>query len=63
MCIIINLRRSRDGTRLFGCLCLSDPRFIQFALASCYTVHINALYNESIHRKEEHASSKKYRLY
>ena len=49
----INLGRSRDGSQLFGCLggwvggsvcgCVSDPRVIQFALGSCYTVHINAL--------------------
>ena len=26
-----------------GCLCVSDPRLIQFASGSCYTVHINAL--------------------
>ena len=40
---IINLRRSRNFLRptLFGCSC--DPHFIQFALGSCYTVHINAL--------------------
>ena len=25
-----------------GCICVSDPRFIQFALGSCYAVHINA---------------------
>ena len=25
--------------------CVSDPRFIQFALDSCYAVHINALSN------------------
>ena len=31
--------------------------FIPFALASfTLTVHINALYNESIHGKEEHAT-------
>ena len=51
---------------LFGCssvqvfVACTDPGFIQFALASCYAVHINALhcqYNESVHRKEEHASS------
>ena len=42
----INLRRSRDGTvfvpsslRVFVCY----PRFIQFASATCYAVHINAL--------------------
>ena len=30
---------------LFGWkgVCVSDPRFIQFALGSCYAVHINAL--------------------
>ena len=26
-----------------GCSCVSDPRCIQFALISCYAVHINAL--------------------
>ena len=32
-----------------GCLgawvevCVSDPRFIQYALSSCYVVHINTL--------------------
>ena len=25
------------------CVWVSDPRFIQFALGSCYAVHINAL--------------------
>ena len=35
--------------RLLGCLggwvfvCVSDPRFIQFALDNCYAVHINPL--------------------
>ena len=32
---------------LFGwvevCVCVSDLRFIQFALGNCYAVHINAL--------------------
>ena len=44
--IYINLRRSRDGMvfvpsflRVFVCY----PRFIQFASATCYAVHINAL--------------------
>ena len=33
------------------CVRVSDPRFIQFALGSCYTLHINALSisNESVH--------------
>ena len=26
-----------------ACVYVSDPRFIQFALGSCYAVHINAL--------------------
>ena len=41
-----------------GCSCLVDVRVhvsdssgIQFALGSCYVVN----YNESVHRKEEHA--------
>ena len=46
--------------RVGGCLCVSDPRSIQFALGSCYTVHINALsikyYNENVLRKEQHTS-------
>ena len=25
------------------CVCVSDPRFIHFALGSCYAVHINTL--------------------
>ena len=25
------------------CMCVSDPRFIQYALGSCYAVHISAL--------------------
>ena len=43
------LNRSRDPLLLWmfgwvgGCLCVSDPRFIQFALGCCYAVHINAL--------------------
>ena len=49
--LYINLRRTHDGTRLFGCLLIrvevcvwvSDPRFIQFTLGSCYAVHINVL--------------------
>ena len=45
---------------LLESVCVSDPRFIQFALGSCYGVHINALsiiiWNESVHRKEEHES-------
>ena len=28
-----------------GCLCASDPRFIQLALGSCYTVHVNTIVN------------------
>ena len=50
-----------------GCSCLvdvrvhvTDPRGIQFALGSCYAVHIThksiVNYNESVHCKEEHAS-------
>ena len=31
---------------LLGSVCVSDPRVIQFALGSCYAVHINAM---SIH--------------
>ena len=45
--LYMNLRRSRDGLRLFVkveiCVWISDPRFIQLALGICYTVHINAL--------------------
>ena len=47
--LYINLRRSRNffllclAVRVDGCLCVSDPRFIQFALGSCYLVHMNAL--------------------
>ena len=26
-----------------GCLCVSGPRFIQFAVRRCYAVHITAL--------------------
>ena len=26
-----------------ACVYVSDPRFIQFALGSCYAVHINAV--------------------
>ena len=40
--VYINLRRSRDG-RVFVCLGICYPRFIQFPLASFYAVHINAL--------------------
>ena len=36
-----------DGSGLFVrvevCVWVSDPRFIRFALGSCYAVHINAL--------------------
>ena len=31
------------GVCVRACGCVSDPRIIQFALASCYAVHINAL--------------------
>ena len=41
--LYVNLRRSRDGTVFVpSCVCCY-PRFIQFALATCYAVHINAL--------------------
>ena len=50
-------------------MCVSDPRFIQFALGSCYAVHINALSIElkCIERNNMQVElirfRKKYRLY
>ena len=35
-----------------ACVCMSDPRFNQFALGSCYFCQ----YHEIVHRKEQHAS-------
>ena len=43
--IYINLRRSRDGT---------DGR--TELRTELLTVHVNALYNESVHGREEHAT-------
>ena len=38
-------------------VCVRSFGSIQFALAAfTLTVHINALYNESVHRQEQHAS-------
>ena len=38
-------------------LMMYDARFIQFALSSCYAVHIrHCQYNEGVHRKEQHAT-------
>ena len=59
--VYINLRRSRDGTRCSdGCTCVSDPRSIQFALGSCYAVHIKRIVNINfimkVYRKKEHSS-------
>ena len=41
--IYINLRSLLLclAVRVGGCLCASDPRFIQLALGSCYALHIN----------------------
>ena len=54
---LINLRRSRDVFVLFlVCLFVCYPRFSSLWPAFILTVHINALYNESVHGREEHAT-------
>ena len=55
----IHLRRSHDGA-VFACVCLracvcSAP-FSSLWSVFTLTVHINALYNESVHRKEQRTS-------
>ena len=60
-----NLRRSHGCLLLWltvcvcvcECVCMSDTRFIQFVLSAvtlCTSTHRH--YNESVHRKEQHAS-------
>ena len=58
--LYINLRRSRDCLRAFVCSCVR----VEFALFDSFgslwaaftlTVHINALYNESVQRQEQHS--------
>ena len=57
--IYINLRRSRDGA-VFVCACvrsfLCSAPFSSLWPAFTLTVHITALYNESVHRQEQHIS-------
>ena len=47
-CYISALMELNVTVRVFGCsgVCESDPRFIQFALASCYAVNIIKVYIE-----------------
>ena len=64
--LYINLRRSRDGT-VFVCACVRACVrsficvFVRAPFSSLWptftlTVHINALYNESVHRQEQHTN-------
>ena len=56
--VSINLGRSRDGT-VFVCSSVTLASFS--SLWPAFTLHItHCQYNESIRRKEEHASSIKY---
>ena len=40
----------------FVCSFVRSPRFSSLWPAFTLTVHINALYNESVHGREEHAT-------
>ena len=50
MVIISIYKRTSDGTRLFGCLCVCVYQILASFSSHCQ-------YNESVYRKEEHASS------
>ena len=56
--LYINLRRSRDGTPVRSSVIRAAVRvpFSSLWPAFTLTVHINALYNESVHGREEHAT-------
>ena len=56
--LYINLRRSRDGTSVRNSVVRAAVRvpFSSLWAAFTLTVHINALYNESVHGREEHAT-------
>ena len=61
MYLYINLRRACDVFVLsfvtsLVCSFVSSPRFSSLWPAFMQTVHINALYNESVHGREEHAT-------
>ena len=58
MChLYINLRRSRGVfVRSFVCSFVTLASFSSLWPAFTLTVHINALYKESVHRREEHAT-------
>ena len=52
--LYINLRRSRDGLCVFVRSCVTIASFSSLWPAFTLTIHINALYNESVHRQEQH---------
>ena len=55
--LFINLRRTPDVFVLsFVHLFVCSPRFSSLWPAFTLTVHINALYYESVHGREEHAT-------
>ena len=54
--LCINLRRSRDVFVPSFVRSFYYPRFSLLWPAFTLTVHINALYNESVHEREEHAT-------
>ena len=54
--LYIHLRRSRDVFLRGGRTYAVRTHFSSLWAAFTLTVHINALYNESIHGKEEHAT-------
>ena len=55
--LYINLRRSRDVfVRSFVCSFVTLASFSSLSPAFTLTVDINALYNESVHGREEHAT-------
>ena len=55
--LYINLRRSRDVfVPSFVCSFICYPRFSSLWPAFTLTVHINALYIESVHGREDHAT-------
>ena len=59
--LYIHLRRSRNGASVRPCVRASVHPCVRVSFSSLWaaftlTVHINALYNESVQRQEQHSS-------